>query len=114
MKSSQKNIDKIGELYEQLDKKCSDWKERFKEHDIDYYTFSSQNDTVEKDNRCLYVDPFGHADFTVPNESNDYYEPCPIHIRQPSSHHHCQFIGHHRHRSPTKKRNSLQNVPHEL
>jgi hypothetical protein len=108
------NIDEIGELYEQLDKKCNDWKERFKEHDIGYYTFSPRNDTVERDDRCLYVDPFGHADFTVPDESNDYYEPCPINIRRPSNHHRCQFIGHHRHCSPMKKQNSPRNVSYIL
>jgi hypothetical protein len=75
------NIDEIGELYDQLDQKCYNWKEQFKEHNIGYYTLSPQNDTVERDDRCLYVDPFGHADFTAPDESNDYYEPCPIHTR---------------------------------
>jgi hypothetical protein len=104
------NIDEIGELYEQLEGKCNDWKERFKEHDIDYCTFSSQNDTVERDDRCLYVDPFGHVDFTAPNESNDYYEPYPFNVRRPSDHHQCRFIGRHRRNSPSKKKNSSQSV----
>jgi hypothetical protein len=102
-----KNIDEIGKLYEQLDQKCDDWKQNFKKHNLDHYTFGPNDDTPSKP---FYVDPFRYANVIPPDNSNDYYEPCPVCVRQPSSHHQCQFVGHHRRCPSPKKRISRQNA----
>jgi hypothetical protein len=105
------NIDEIGDLYDQLDLKCGDWKQNIIKHNIDYYTFPANNDTSSKP---FYVDPLGYTDVMPPDDSNDYYEACPVHVNRPSCHRRCQFIGRH-HRCPSpRKRNSHQNAIHTM
>jgi hypothetical protein len=99
-------------LYEKLDTKCNDWKQRFKKHNMEQYTFIARNDTIPKNMEPFYLDPLGYTDVMPPDDSNNYYEPCPVHINRPSCHHQCQSIGHLCRRRSPRKRNSCQNTLH--
>jgi hypothetical protein len=99
-------------LYEKLDTKCNDWKQHFKKHNMEQYTLVARNDTIPKNMEPFYVDPLGYTDVIPPDDSNNYYEPCPVHVNRPSCHHQCQFITHHRRRRSPRKRNSCQSTLH--
>ena len=103
------NVLEIGRLYETLDKKCQDWKKRFKQHNLDFYTLTYLNDTVKEPITPLYVDPYWYEDFAETDETNDYYEPFPINLKKPSEDHKCHFMGHHRKCPSPKKRNEQEN-----
>jgi hypothetical protein len=53
-------------------------------HNMEHYTFIGRDDTIPRNPEPLYVDPYGYTDYTPPNETNDYYEPFPVHLRNPS------------------------------
>jgi hypothetical protein len=105
------NVDEIGEMYMKLTFKCSDWKEKFKKHNMGYYTLTNQKDTVPSFWEPVYVDPYGYADFTPPDASNNYYDSFPIRLQKPSSHTKCTFLGHsHRCPSPKKRTHKANSI----
>ncbi len=59
------NVDEIGELYEKLDQKCSDWKQKFKKHNIKNYTLTNQCEIATPAPKTFYVDPFGYIGATM-------------------------------------------------
>jgi hypothetical protein len=67
-------------LYKKLDTKCNDWKQRVKKHNMEQYTFVARNDTIPKNMEPFYVDPLGYTDVMPLDDSNNYYEPCPVHV----------------------------------
>jgi hypothetical protein len=102
-KEISENVNEIGEMYNKLSLNCSDWKEKFKKHNMDYYTLTNKKDTVFRNLEPVYIDPYGYADFTPPNEYNDYYEPFTVQLRKLSICNKCQFVGHHRRCQSHKK-----------
>jgi len=97
------HMDDIRKLYEKMDLKCKHWKDSFKKHNMEHYTFIARNDTIPKDSEPFYVDPSGFVDTVAPDESNNYYEPFPVHLKRPSKCKKCEFVGHHR-RCPSPQR----------
>ena len=108
-KEISENVDEIGEMYTKLTFKCSDWKEKFKKHNMDYYNLTNQKDTIPGFLESIYVDPYGFADFTPPDASNNYYDCFPVRLRKPSSHTKCIFLGHCRRCPSPKKRTHKAN-----
>jgi hypothetical protein len=98
------HMNDIGGLYEKLDSKCKAWKQSFKMHNMEHYTFINQDDTIPRNPEPLYVDPHGYTDYTPPNETDHYYEPFPVHLRNPSECNKCRFVGHRRTCLSPKKR----------
>ena len=102
-KEISENENEIEEMYDKLSLKYSDWKEKSKKHNMDYYTLTNKKDTVLRNLEPVYIDPYGYADFTPPNEYNDYYEPFTVQLRKLSICNKCQFVGHHRRCQSHKK-----------
>jgi len=98
------HMTQIHGLYEKLNTKCKDWKQSFKKHNMENYTFITRNDTIPMNPEPLFVDPYGYTDSVPPNKTNDYYEPFPVCLRNPLSCNKCHFVGHHRKCPSPKKR----------
>ncbi len=93
--------------------KCKDWKQNFKKRNMENYTFITRNDTIPRNPEPLFVDPYGYTDSIPPNETNDYYKPFPVHLRNPSSCNKCRFVGQHRKFPSPKKRNEKHCISFE-
>jgi hypothetical protein len=98
------HMNNIQGLYDKLDLTCKDWKQSFKKHNMENYTFIARNDTIPMNPEPFYVDPSGFVDMAPPNESNNCYDPFPVPVNRPRECKKCQFVGHTRRcPSPEKK-----------
>jgi hypothetical protein len=102
------HMNDIRELCDKMDLKCKHWKESFKKHNMEHYTFIAWNNTIPKNPEPFYVDPSGFVDTAAPNESNNCYNPFPINLKRPSKCKQCHFMGHHC-RCPSPKKNRRMN-----
>jgi len=107
------HMTEIHGLYEKLNMKCKDWKQNFKKHNMENYTFITRNDTIPRNPEPLFVDPYGYTDSIPLNEMNDYYKPFPVRLRNPSSCNKCRFVGQHRKCPSPKKRNEKHCISFE-
>jgi hypothetical protein len=73
-------------------------------HNMEHYTFIGRDDTIPRNPEPLYVDPYGYTDYMPPNETDHYYEPFPVYLRNPLECHKCRFVGHRRTCLSPKKR----------
>jgi hypothetical protein len=84
----------INELYGNLDLKCNEWRQSFKKHNMEHYTFIARNNTIPMNPEPFYVDPSGYVDTAPPSESNNYYDALPVSWNHPCEHKKCRFVGH--------------------